>query len=159
NIQLFEAKPWPPTVTKKPDKTEVLLKGEHAEPQTVHLYEAAEHPFLFWRTAVELSAPPKADAVRTDPDVRAEGEHAWRLDRARKLIHKHGKGVTDELVNSEKAPNPDIWQAVRKAAQGEKEKLIILRNVAPLVKRPGNERRTEYVPYELPRGTILYPGE
>jgi hypothetical protein len=154
--QLFDPKPWPPAVTIKPNPFDLLVKGRNLRPEVRQMFDEADQPFLFWRTEVKPSQPPESLA-----EVRAAVEHAWRLEKARALMGPKVQAVTDELLKAEKAPEPDLWLAVRDAAKRQGEKLIILQHVAPLVERK-HEREildptVEYEDYQLPRGKILYP--
>jgi hypothetical protein len=163
NTARFTPKPWPPTVKHEPTQIELLLRGKEARAEDIHLWEDPEaQPFLFWLTAKRPSDPPDRLA-----DVREEVERAWRVIKSRDAILPHVKQVADALVKAEKDVHPDLWGALRKQAQEQgEERALLLQNVAPLVERqvPAGDVFTKqmvtvYVPYELPRGKILYPRE
>jgi hypothetical protein len=156
NILPFDPKPWPPTVTIKPNQIDALIKGRNLRLETRNLFDEAEQPFLFWREQKEESHIP----ANLD-EVRAKVEHAWRLEKSRELMGPKVKAVADRLVKAGKAPDYDPWLAVRDTAKAENEPLTVLRNVAPLVetRQAGQRFGTVvfYEDYQLPRGKILYP--
>ncbi len=156
NIPTFYPQPWPPTVTIKPSQLDMLVKGANLRPETKQLFNEAEQPFLFWRTAVKPAHTPTELG-----EIRAAVEHAWRLEKARALMGPKVKAVADALVKAEKAPDADLWLAVRDAAKAQKEKLIVLHKVAPLVEETTGGELTGtqivYEDYKLPPGKIQYP--
>jgi hypothetical protein len=163
NANLFTPMPWPPSVMQEPNELDKILRPRETHAQKRDLWEVKDAQlFLFWRTAARPSAPPDKLA-----DVREEVKRAWQTIKARETqMVPQLKQVTDALMKAEKE-NLGLGEAIRQQVKrlGE-ERAVLLTNVAPLVERevpagdvvPKRMIKT-FVPYELPRGKILYPRE
>jgi hypothetical protein len=152
----FKERPWPPTVQVKPDLGDI---NRDKRPKEKHLFDDAEHPFLFWKTDHDAAKAPPSIA-----DVYKLVEHTYRLSLVRDKIIAEVKSRAEELRNSLK-PGKDRRETVRALAKQLNQEAVVVPHVAPLIDIPeyllgGTDNPKGYIPFELPRSVVaklIYP--
>jgi hypothetical protein len=170
----YQAKPWPPIVKAGPQTIQkvrlgidvdlvtnpsfrrfILAAREAAPGETVpfNLFETAERPFLFWRTADEPPLVPKDVG-----EVRAQVVEAWKLDKARDALLKRAEKIANTL-KKHVVPGLEMVNAVDELKKEYKQQadVIPLSEVTPLVpnRNPGEQRF--YTEFDVPRGLFKHP--
>jgi hypothetical protein len=105
-------------------------------------------PFLYWKTS------DKAAYVPTFEEVRAQVEHAWRLDKARLLARQAAEAAAARARQSDKGVVEALTEADKRAGT-----LFTLGDVALL--KPQMQFRLgpsrNYQPYVVPENLVEYP--
>jgi hypothetical protein len=176
--QKYQPKPWPPVVKiqsrfvqqfrligdpgmiddpRLRQIAERAIGADASEAVTIGLFEDAERPFLFWRTADEPAVIPDKLA-----DVRDRVVEAWKFNKAREtLVLQRGRKIAETVQKQGPSILPAALDDLRKE-YGAKRELIELRGVSPLVPVAGGGmggfgQTIAYQEYQLPADKFTYP--
>ncbi|MGF1578546.1 MAG: hypothetical protein ACFCD0_04200 [Gemmataceae bacterium] len=162
NTGPFLVRAWPPTATADPrfmlmgqDLGNKNLNQKAQKGQPIDLLNAgfSGQPVVFWKSDQRGRVIPK-----NLDDIREKVTRAWKFQEARKKAFAEAKRVAlkiEEMQQLEK----DVVPEFLKQASKLKTELINLRGVSKKVPIRGIQGAIQYVPYELPKGTIPYPRE
>jgi len=162
----YQPKPWPPVIAVKPDRLQLLMRGER-DPQARQqdLFEMADQAFMFWKVGSGKGDTGVAQGL-DNKEVRKLVVRFWKLEKAREGMEAQlRKLIATSLVPAAKKQNGAALRAeFRKQALARDQTPEVLPDVAPLRERTvkneslGHEI-TYYQPYEVPHGKFLYPQE
>ncbi|MBI3411136.1 MAG: hypothetical protein HY040_22605 [Planctomycetes bacterium] len=163
----YKARTWPPTVTPKNPTLIANQKGlddnkmfaamlDHIQRPhdptkplpSIQLFDKAERPFLFWKTAEQPAKIPD-----TLDQVRDNVEKAWRVDKARDSGLKRAKEIAEAFQKD--ATSFLLTDEARKLGKEP----IRLEGIAPMVpeKVASILEPRKYAPYVAPKGTFDFP--
>jgi hypothetical protein len=163
NSQEYQPRPWPPVLTTKPDRLQVLVQGEEAtRPRPLDLFEIADRAFMFWKVGIGKGGEAQGLANKK---IRESVERAWKIEKARDKIEPElRKRILTTLVPAARKSGAALraeFYALA-AAMGKDRAPTILTGVAPLTEKTLPRESlgqpiTFYQPYEVPYGTFQYP--
>jgi hypothetical protein len=166
NTTPYDPKIWPPVVHAQAKRPQLGLLPEQPQPveeeqqpKTISLWEGADKPILFWKN----DAKPGHMPTNLDEDkgaVRAEVTRAWKMQRAREDHALHAAKDVADALRKVQVIHGEFLPVMEQEAQRLGKKLITLDNVTPLKLLTRAETgMPAWMPYELPKGVIAYPGE